>query len=1067
MANFGQLLLTNLGIQEQYKAQGGSELKFKRIAMGSGKFTGNIMALKGLVAENVSVDISKGYMQNNTYIVEGFFSNEGLNTGFAWREIGLFVEDANGNEVLYCYANAGDSYDYIPATADEHYSKYIRIATIVGNATNISIVESEGILRVDLQTFNAAVEEFRTDIYALWPSKSAEGNPIVLKDAASLPFLGMKIQGNTKQISTEGKNLHPLFPESSMNGVQLTHTGDGGICLSGTATGGAFSAVINFSLPAGRYIFSANNAVGIGTGTSDAPYIALRDADMNWLMTRTFTQPHVAQTFSNPAEITSILLAVPEGVKVNNFTLYPQVEIGSVATDFEMFTGGAPSPSPTYPQEIVSIGDDGSIDVEVYGKNLLNITTSGKVVEVTETVSEDGLVSFSGTATGSGGRTAWFRSDIITLLPGRYTLSMNVPSGNAPLPYLTKYGTSQAVASVGTFTITETTNVYLGFNYDAGVEYNAQNVSIQLEVGDAATEHERYKAKQTIAITSPGGLAGLPVNYGGNYTDENGQQWILDEVDLERCVYKQWLYEEILDGTQSISNYRPEDNTDTYFGFSIGLKKEVNANRAGRTTFLVFGNATTNGYHPNTFVVGYQGLYMRVVIDGVTSVETFKEWLTANPQKVLYALAEPIETYLSDEEIAYYQALSTNNPNTTIINTDGARMSVEYITKAHESIFNKVLDRAAAYTDAATAGTASVMSLTSAEYNAMEKKSANTIYQITDEEEEEETGGVNSWNDLEDRPFYEETVTGEVVIEYDGDSTGKVVIPMGEDVQMVKVSDLTPEPSELIGGTATVGEDSVTITEDMVMDVRSQGLPAAVVIHETVGELFCIFYSPFADAGITETGIYFVDMGVAASLKYTGTATNIKKLDPKFLEFSKVSDTALVDETVNISGSGEFTNAFAMVAGETYSIEFDGVRYSCVAKLFVGDDVITYVGNGGVLGLEASEEPFIVACFSGRSIVATSNADGEYSIKIYHVECVKIPKECLPEDIGGDCGLPEVTTDDNGKVLIVSDGAWATGDLPQIPEIPEATADDNGKFLQVVDGAYTLVALKIYDGEVR
>ena len=155
MANFGQLILTLRGLQEQVKAQSGGELKFKRIALGSGAFNGNINTLTKLVTEKVSVAISEGYIQNDAYTVEGFFSNEALQTGFEWREIGVYIEDAGGNEILYCYANAGNAYDYIPATEDERYSKHIRIAMVVGNTTNVSIVESEGIVYVDTQTFKS------------------------------------------------------------------------------------------------------------------------------------------------------------------------------------------------------------------------------------------------------------------------------------------------------------------------------------------------------------------------------------------------------------------------------------------------------------------------------------------------------------------------------------------------------------------------------------------------------------------------------------------------------------------------------------------------------------------------------------------------------------------------------------------------------------------------------------------------------------------------------------------------------------------------------------------------
>ena len=40
---------------------------------------------------------------------------------------------------------------------------------------------------------------------------------------------------------------------------------------------------------------------------------------------------------------------------------------------YEPYTGGKPSPSPEYPQEIVSVGGNGSIEVNVRGKNLADI----------------------------------------------------------------------------------------------------------------------------------------------------------------------------------------------------------------------------------------------------------------------------------------------------------------------------------------------------------------------------------------------------------------------------------------------------------------------------------------------------------------------------------------------------------------------------------------------------------------------------------------------------------------------------------------------------------------------
>ena len=41
---------------------------------------------------------------------------------------------------------------------------------------------------------------------------------------------------------------------------------------------------------------------------------------------------------------------------------------------------------------------------------------------------------------------------------------------------------------------------------------------------------------QTLTLPIPTGLPGIPVTSGGNYTDPQGQQWVCDEVDLERGV---------------------------------------------------------------------------------------------------------------------------------------------------------------------------------------------------------------------------------------------------------------------------------------------------------------------------------------------------------------------------------------------------------------------------------------------------------------------------------------------------------------------------------------------------
>lgn len=169
MANFGQLMLTASGVNALLRAQGGAKLQFSKIAMGKGTFSGNTYALTSLVDEVVRLEIIKGTLNSDkeTYTIEAYFDNQDISEGFQWREIGVFIKDSNGNDVLYAYSNAGQTFDYIPATSDERYSKYIRVATAVSNVSNVTIVIPEGTVYVDYETFAAAVSTINLSISGL------------------------------------------------------------------------------------------------------------------------------------------------------------------------------------------------------------------------------------------------------------------------------------------------------------------------------------------------------------------------------------------------------------------------------------------------------------------------------------------------------------------------------------------------------------------------------------------------------------------------------------------------------------------------------------------------------------------------------------------------------------------------------------------------------------------------------------------------------------------------------------------------------------------------------------
>lgn len=141
MAAFPKLVLTSAGIALQTKVQGGATLELTNIQMGSGQLNGQpIGPLTALISSNATVPIQSGQaIGQNTYQVEGFFTNADLSAGFWWREIGIFANDPDNGEILYAYANAGDAGDYIPTVTDQRIEKYIYLSMTLANATTVTV----------------------------------------------------------------------------------------------------------------------------------------------------------------------------------------------------------------------------------------------------------------------------------------------------------------------------------------------------------------------------------------------------------------------------------------------------------------------------------------------------------------------------------------------------------------------------------------------------------------------------------------------------------------------------------------------------------------------------------------------------------------------------------------------------------------------------------------------------------------------------------------------------------------------------------------------------------------
>jgi hypothetical protein len=199
--------------------------------------------------------------------------------------------------------------------------------------------------------------------------------------------------------------------------------------------------------------------------------------------------------------------------------------------------------------------------------------------------------------------------------------------------------------------------------------------------------------EQTLNI--PRTLPGIPVTSGGNYTDSDGQQWVCDEVDLERGVYVQRVASETLNrqmnfikNSEDATNYLYWARSAAIFKHGVGLSTHAEVTNTPPTQLIgmmYHGSANALFFNPGETIMLQHGN----TVDGLAAYLD-AEYENGTPVVFVGALATPIETPLSETEIAAYRNLHSNYPNTTILNNAGAHMVVKYAADTKLYIDNKI-----------------------------------------------------------------------------------------------------------------------------------------------------------------------------------------------------------------------------------------------------------------------------------------------------------------------------------------------------------------------------------------
>lgn len=420
-------------------------------------------------------------------------------------------------------------------------------------------------------------------------------------------------------VSVGYENLLPnLNTTRTINGVTFTKNDDGSITIDGTATSNIDYIITNSNnistrdqnMEAGNYVLS-----GI-TGGSSTTYLAQivvndgTDTDYITLYSgeKTFKIDSISTYY--------LLIAVKNGVTVNT-TIYPMLEKGSKTHSY------------------IPYGKYG-IEVKSIGRNLLNLINTNDVLPLTKdgitmTINTDGTFHLEGTKTGTDWANFSFKTPTTVLKANTsyystLTLKCYRVSDN------TFYGNKSGL-------INPTEDVYFDGCYLAywqDTAYKEDIIPMIVFGNEKPTTYEPYKENiTTIQLDEP--LRSLPNGVCDTY--ENG-------------VITRRIKKLVVDGTENWYLGTSQNLTNTnLFVLTIADQSKNNVpiicDRFSKKT--VWGHDVEGIY-----LQGNNGaLMVRLNKDRLVenTVSGFKTWLSENNTEVIYELAEPIITEITDSEM--------------------------------------------------------------------------------------------------------------------------------------------------------------------------------------------------------------------------------------------------------------------------------------------------------------------------------------------------------------------------------------------------------------------------------
>lgn len=372
-----------------------------------------------------------------------------------------------------------------------------------GAETLESIPEEYVALDADVKTLKKDAVRYSAQFSnALIGTVAGEG-AVTMGDSAEAVIPDICILGKTTQVKTTGANLFDVskIKTTTMGGATVTNNNDGSLTISGAGnlTDG-FNTVQIYSreeavkiLKPGKYTITKNANV--------YPFIYFRVdlSDGVKKETSTLYNTTIILTEDDLVKVTQFLIGFSStaGQPIKAGKIKPMVwakETPPTDVDWEPYTGGKPSPSLEYPQELVIAGIKNTGSQLFDSSKIASFTGSG----VTITNNNDGGFTINGTSTG------YPASMYFASLPvGTYTVSAKY-SGVLPATGLFKVRLYSSVSEskdygIGrTFTVDGSEHsINLRIQIDSGITVNNFVIYPMLNAGNVAKPWEPYTGGKT------------------------------------------------------------------------------------------------------------------------------------------------------------------------------------------------------------------------------------------------------------------------------------------------------------------------------------------------------------------------------------------------------------------------------------------------------------------------------------------------------------------------------------------------------------------------------------------